>query len=147
MTDTQSNPASSAFDRLEEAVASARIAFQLDLRLLSHPHCPLPFDHYRTRIVYVYLGLLALVYGITSAFASSGWPFWAPLIGYTVIYWAGVRPLAERWVRRKIVEYIMDDATRLDKLWRYGGVALVSTDGATAKAPSDDWRRLVPPQS
>jgi hypothetical protein len=144
---TKTDTTGAAFSALEESLGSARVAFRLDLGKLCHPHCPLPFDFYKTWIAYAYIGVILVAYVVASVFELAGWPFWSTLIGVTAVYWLGVRPLAERWVRRKIVAYIMDDLGRLEKIWRYGGVTLVASDGTSAAAPADDWRRFVLPSA
>jgi hypothetical protein len=143
MAEAKSDPKMAAFAALEAARRSARIAFRLDLGRLCHPHCPLPLDHYKTRIAYVYLGLIAILYFGLLPLELSRWPFWSVLGGFTLVYWVGVRPFAERWVRTRIVDYLMDDPARLDTIWKYGGVSLVASDGTTVSAPKDDWRRFV----
>jgi hypothetical protein len=143
MMDKKNDPTAAAFSALEQSLGAARIAFRLDLGKLCHPHCPLPLDHYKTKIAYAYIGLMVVLYAALSVFGLSGWPFWAPLVGFTAIYWIAIRPLAERWVSKQIIAYIMDDPGRLETIWRYGGVALVASDGTSAAAPKDDWRRFV----
>src|SRR5258708_1023700 len=108
MSDTKMNTANDAFAALQEALKSTRIAFRLDLRVLCHPHCPLPLDHYKTRIAYAYLGLMVFLYAGVTVLDLSRWPFWSTLVVFTLIYWIGVRPVAERRVRKQIVGYIMD---------------------------------------
>ncbi|MBI1778341.1 MAG: hypothetical protein HYR63_23630 [Proteobacteria bacterium] len=147
MTETKTDRAYAAFAALEDALHSARVAFKLDLSKLCHPHCPLPFDHYKTRIAYAYIGIMIVLFSLVTVLDLPRWPYWATLIGFTLVFWAAIRPLAERWIRKGIIAYVMDDPGRLERIWKYGGVALVASDGTTALAPTDDWQRFVLPKA
>ena len=145
MNDRTMDRTSAAFAALEEAVSGERIRLEVDLKKVCHPHCPLPFDHYKTRIAYGYIGLMIVLFAAVTVLELPRWLFWSTLAGFILVFWIGIRPFAERWVRRGVIAYILDDPVRLEKIWRYGGVRLVAADGSAAVAPGDDWRRFVLP--
>lgn len=144
MTGAKPDLTGSAFEALEEALASRDMSIDLDLRRVCHPSCPLPFDNLKTRIAYLYLALLIALGAGLAWLRVDKMYLWGGLAAFTAVYWVALRPFAEqRFVRNRIVSYVMEDPDRLAKLWRYGGLSLVAADGRRATAPKDDWRTFV----
>lgn len=143
MAEATPDRTAAAFAALVSALPDDRITLEVDLKRLCHPHCPVPFDYLKSWVAYIYLGLCALI-----AIAVLGLNFektvlWWSLGIFTAIYWLGIRPIAEKGIRKRIVSTIMEEPDRLEKIWRYGGLSLVGADGARAVAPQDDWRSFA----
>jgi len=132
-----------AFAALESALPADRVTFEIDLKRLCHPHCPLPFDYLKSRFAYGYLALCALIAIVVLGLQFEKTVLWWSLGLFTAIYWIGIRPLAENGIRKRIVRAVMEEPERLERVWRYGGLTLVGADGARAVAPQDDWRSFA----
>ncbi len=132
-----------AFAALEAAIPSSDLSFEIDLKRLCHPNCPLPFDHLKSRIAYGYLVLCVVVFGSMIALGLEQRVIWGTLAVVSLAYWIGIRPILERRVAKQIVAYIMVEPARLERIWKYGGLVLVKKDGGRAVAPKDDWRTVV----
>lgn len=143
MADATQDRTQAAFAALEAAIPSSDLSFEVDLKRLCHPNCPLPFDYLKSRIAYAYLGLCAITFGAMFALAFEQKVIWGTIAAVSLVYWVGIRPFLERKVARQIVAYIMEEPARLERIWKYGGLVLVKKDGSRAVAPKDDWRTAV----
>lgn len=143
MADATQDRTQAAFAVLEAAIPSSDLSFEVDLKRLCHPNCPLPFDHLKSRIAYGYLVLFAVILGGLVAFGFEQKIIWGTIAVVTLAYWIGLRPILERRAAKRIVAYIMEEPSRLERVWKYGGIVLVKKDGGRAVAPKDDWRSAV----
>jgi hypothetical protein len=143
MAETPPDKTKTAFAALEAALPAERIAFEVDLKRLCHPHCPVPFDYLKSRIAYGFLVACAVIAAVILGLGLEKIVLWWTLGIWTVVFWIGIRPILEKGIRRRIVGVLMEEPEQLEKIWRYGGVALVAPDGARAIAPQDDWRSFA----
>lgn len=143
MAEATQDRTQAAFAVLELSIPTSDLSFELDLKRLCHPNCPLPFDHDKSRIAYAYLVLCAMVFGSMFALGVEQKLIWATIAVVSLVYWVAVRPILERRAAKKIIAYIMEEPSRLERIWKYGGLVLVKKDGSRAVAPKDDWRTAV----
>lgn len=129
--------------RLARARDEGRAALDIDFDRVTHPHCPLPYESMKGRIVYIYLAAVAV-----GAFACR-WGFgltWTTtgeiLLGASVVYWLLGKRVLEALATRSIINGLLNDGDAWEKLWRYGGltVRVLGPDARAWVAPKDSWK-------
>ena len=131
-------------EQLNRARAEGRAKIEIDFNRLTLPNCPLPFEALKGRIVYIYLGLLAVLIGAGRWGLQIDWK--TLLIAAAVVsglYWVAAKPLLETNARNGIVRRLTADGDAWEKIWRFGGVRLkVVANGAETSwiAPKDSWK-------
>src|SRR5882724_6372076 len=127
--------------QLKKLVADGTISLKIDQKRLSHMDSPVVCDPDSTRWLYALAVVAAVVwwrlgttYGLV-AVAAAG-----------IIYATLARTYVKRRLERRVQEIALSDPTIWRKLWRFGGVALVATDGGTTAhctAPKDNWVTFI----
>jgi tetratricopeptide (TPR) repeat protein len=124
---------------LAEALASGALTLDLDVKKLSHPDSPIGRQTDTNQVlaatVALILALLWLAPFVVSAPLALG-----IMIAYTM--------LMPRYLAKKLRHRIASDALAAidlwEKLWRYGGLRMLTPNaGPQAAAPGDDWRAFV----
>jgi hypothetical protein len=127
------------FRALRRLHGEGRVALRLDYARLHHIDCPVAVDADSNIIAY------GVVVATLAALWLGGW--WAS--GATLAVGAAIYgTIGRRYVRGRIRRRTEEQALgRLDlwqRLWRFGGVALVPKDGgADCVAPQGNWMALV----
>ena len=126
---------------LKKLLAAGTNSFKIDQKRLTHMDSPVVCDPDSTRWLYALAVIAALVwwrlgttYGLV-AVAVAG-----------LIYATLARTYVKRRLERRVQEKALSDPTIWRKLWRFGGVALVATDGGTTAhctAPKDNWVTFI----
>jgi hypothetical protein len=125
--------------QLKKLVADGTVALRIDQKRLTHMDSPVVCDPDSTRWLYGLAVICALVwwrggttYGLVAIAVAA------------VIYATVARTYVKRRLERRVQEIALSDPTIWRKLWRFGGVALVTKDHAPpCTAPKDNWVNFV----
>lgn len=127
------------FRTLRRLVADGRVSLRCDFKRLHHMDCPVALEADSNIWAYAVLGA-ALV-----ALWRGGW--WAALaVGAAgaALYFTVGQAYVRRRIRRRIDERALASLDVWQRLWRFGGVALVPAGGGgTCAAPQGNWMALV----
>jgi hypothetical protein len=126
---------------LRGLVENGKIRIELDFRRLDHMDSPVGVEADSNIWVYAALPLCALVF-----WQLGMWPGAAAVAVCLALYFTVGRAYVHRRLTRRIYEGALKDSDLWRKLWRFGGIALVSgEDGAAARcaAPEGNWMALV----
>jgi hypothetical protein len=135
-------------ERLKKARAEGRVEIEVDFTRVTHPSSPLPFESFKGKIAYIYLGLVVVLLAASRAVLHVSWRDTLIVIGVaSLVYWILARRLLERWAKKKIVDQLLSDSEGWEKMWRFGGVTLTVQDPAEPLvwvAPKGDWKEASP---
>ena len=125
--------------QLKKLVADGTVALQIDQKRLTHMDSPVVCDPDSTRWLYGLAVICALVWW------RGGTTYGLVAIGVDAVTYATVaRTYVKRRLERRVQEIALSDPTIWRKLWRFGGVALVTKDQAPpCTAPKDNWVSFV----
>ena len=125
------------FRALRRLVAEGRIALRCDYRRLHHMDCPVGSEADSNLWAYAVLAAAVL------ALWRGGW-WWALAVGAAgvALYFSLGLAHVRRRIRRRIDERALDSLELWQRLWRFGGIALVAAS-ATCEAPQGNWMALV----
>jgi hypothetical protein len=128
---------------LSEARTAGRVQIDVDFNRVCDPRCPLPFESFKGRIVYIYVGLVVAVAVASRLGFGASWTLvFEILAGFSLIYWLAIRRVLETWAKRKIIAQLLDSEDAWEKIWRFGGITLrlVGPESAMFVAPKDRWK-------
>lgn len=124
-------------DDLRTLLAHGAARLELDAVKLNHMDSPIARESESTRWFAVLFALAA------AAWWFGGWIAGAGAIAVAIAFWfLYVRSDLRRRVERRVRETALTDVQIWRKLWRYGGVRLVS-DSVVCAAPGDNWMQFV----
>jgi hypothetical protein len=135
---TDAESAADLFRALRRQIASGEVALRCDFARLRHMDSPVGSEAEMNRWAYgaVALSLLALWRG--------GWWAAAAVAAIsTLLYYTAGFAHARRNIRRRIDARALESLDEWQKLWRFGGVALVTKSGEVCAAPQGNWMALV----
>lgn len=131
-------------EQLNRARADGRAKVEIDFHRVTDPRCPLPFEAFKGRIAYLYLGI------IIATLVAAKWAFqanWTDTLiaaaAVSLVYWIVGKRFLERWTTGKIVDKVTTDGDAWEKIWKWGGITLKVPKGETEAAwvaPKDRWR-------
>jgi len=134
---TTDDSAVELFRRLRRLLAEGRVGIKLDFKRLQHMDCPVGSEADGNLWVYAVFAATAL------ALWRGGW--WvASAVGAAGIglYFSAGLAFVRRRIRRRIDERALGSLEMWQKLWRFGGIALMA-GGETCAAPQGNWMELV----
>ncbi len=114
------------------------IALRLDFRRLNQMDSPVAVEADSNIWIYGLLALVGVVYYFVGWQASLG-----VFIAGTVAYFTIGRRYVHQRVEKRVRETALTDTTVWQKLWRFGGVTLVTKTRADCAAPGGNWIGLV----
>jgi hypothetical protein len=124
---------------LRGLVESGKIRIELDFRRLDHMDSPAGIEADSNIWVYAGIPACALVF-----WQFGLWPGAGAVALCIVLYFTAGRAYVHRRLRRRVYDEFLRDSELWRKLWRFGGVALVSGDGAwRCAAPDGNWMALM----
>jgi hypothetical protein len=127
------------FRALRRLVAEGRVALRCDFKRLHHMDCPVALE--ADSNIWAY----AVVAAALVALWRGSW--WAALaVGATgiALYFSVGQAYVRRRIRRRIDERALASLDVWQRLWRFGGIALVPAGGGEAcAAPQGNWMALV----
>lgn len=124
-------------DDLRALLAQGAARIEIDAVKLNHMDSPIARESESTRWFAVLFALAA------AAWWFGGWLAGASTVVVAIAFWfLYVRSDLRRRVERRVRETALNDVQIWRKLWRFGGVRLVS-DGAVCAAPGDNWMQFV----
>jgi len=116
-----------------------RVSLRLDFSRLNHMDSPVGVE--ADSNIWVYGGLVLT--GLAFWFGDVYWAAGVAVAGITAYYTVG-RAYVRRRLALRIEERAFKDLALWQKLWRWGGVALVpATGGEACAAPKGNWIALV----
>lgn len=131
-------------ERLRKARMDGRAKVDIDFAKMTHPSSPLPFESFKGKIAYIYLGIVIATLAVSRAIVHISWRDSLIIVGvFSLLYWIFVRRLLERRAREKIVDQLLSDSDGWEKMWRYGGITLTVLEPAGPSvwiAPKGDWK-------
>jgi hypothetical protein len=131
-------------EQLNRARAEGRAKVEIDFDRLTRPNCPLPFESFKGRIVYLYLALFAATIIAARWGLKAEWNTVLLTIAVvSAVYWLVGKRVLEKQAKSRIVGWLTSDGDSWEKIWRFGGVTLrIGTGGAEASwvAPKDSWK-------
>jgi hypothetical protein len=126
------------FRALVRLHGEGRIALVCDFKRLQHIDCPVGSEADGNLWAYGVLAAAIL------ALWRGGW--WAALavgaVGVVLYFTLGKAHMRRR-IRRRIAERALTSLDLWQRLWRFGGIALVPRDGDACTAPEGNWMALV----
>lgn len=127
------------FKALIKALDSEKVKFVVDYNVLHKPGSPIynPWD--------ALLPLLVLVVGSLFIMLLEGAyiGLFALVIGF-LLYIYGVKKLLTKYLRKKAQKYMVKNPLCWNKIWDFGGVALMSTSSkAGVSSPDGDWQDFI----
>jgi cytochrome c-type biogenesis protein CcmH/NrfG len=135
---TQTRADELLFQRLVGHIHSGHVDVRIDLNHLADENCPVPVEFIRVRALIAGLGLAAATYWI------SPWAVLPAAALFGIAYFAWLRIMLWRWMRRYVVKTITGDRDVWDKLWRFGGVSLhANGEAMTLVSPRGSWREFA----
>jgi len=126
------------FAALNSLRADGKLSLRFDYKKLTHLDSPVGSE--ADGNIWAYGGL---------AVAIAAWWFrgWQVAIGVAVagvlIYVTLGRWYMHRRIRRRVEEKALADLAHWRRLWKFGGIALVSSVGEECVAPQGNWMALV----
>jgi hypothetical protein len=147
MTDTTDKDEAPAPEESREALfralvqqhAEGRVALTFDFKRLNHMDCPVAVEADGNIIAYAVLALTIL-----ALWLGGWWAAGATLAAGAAFYLTIGRRFVRGRIRRRIEEQALGNRELWQKLWRFGGIALVPTDdGTPCRAPEGNWMGLV----
>jgi hypothetical protein len=145
MTDTSAPPAPESetaaqlFQTLAGLHDQGKVSLRLDFNRLNHMDSPVGVE--ADSNIWVYGGLVLT--GLAFWFGGVYWAAGVAAVGITAYYTVG-RAYVRRRLALRIEERAFKDLALWQKLWRWGGVALVpASGGETCSAPKGNWIALV----
>jgi len=127
------------FRALRRLVTEGRVSLRCDFKRLQHMDCPVALE--ADSNIWAYAVLAAAIIALW----RGGW--WAALAvgaaGAALYFTVGLAYVRRR-IRRRIDERALASLDVWQRLWRFGGVALVPAGGGeTCAAPQGNWMALV----
>jgi hypothetical protein len=123
---------------LRALIASGALRLDLDFKRLDHMDCPVAVEADSNVWIYAGVALCALAFWL-----GGGWIGFAAAAAYLTLYLTLGRRYVHRRLRRRIDEAALNDSEIWRRLWRFGGVMLVTDDGIRCVAPGGNWMALV----
>lgn len=138
MTENPPESAVDLFRALKRLIAERRLMLRPDYKRLQHIDCPVGSEADGNVWAYAILAAALL------AFWFGGWR-WAAGIGVAgiMIYMTAGQAYVRRRIRRRIEQRALESLDLWQRLWRFGGIALVPPGQAPCKAPKGNWMALV----
>ncbi len=145
MTDVQdatpatAESATDLFRALQRLRDAGHVTLSYDFARLHHMDCPVAVEADGNRLAYAILALMLL------ALWLKGWEAAvATLVAGAVFYFSLGRRFVRGRIRRRVEEQALASLDLWQKLWRFGGIGLVTRDGgARCVAPDGNWMALV----
>jgi hypothetical protein len=144
----------SLFDRLRAAMNAGQVSLRLDFKRLRQGDSPVA-NQADGNVWFIASGAaVALAWLATGKLTHiPGWMVGGPvLLAAIALHFKVARPYVSRRIEKRVYDTGIKDIANWRKLWRFGGVAVVRTDGsapAECVAPDGNWfefaRRLPPP--
>jgi len=134
----EADSADNLYRALRRHIAAGDLTIRCDFRRLRHMDSPVAVEAESTRWAYAVVAatLFALWrLGWTAALAVAA-------AGVALYYTAGSAHV-RRNIRRRIEARSLTSLDDWQRLWRFGGVALVMREGRTCEAPQGNWMALV----
>lgn len=127
------------FRTLQRFQAEGRVALRLDYKRLHHMDCPVSVEADSNIIAY---GVVAAT--LVALWLGGWWAALATLAAGAAIYVTIGRRYVRGRIRRRTEEQALARLDLWQRLWRFGGIALVPKDGgADCVAPQGNWMALV----
>lgn len=126
------------FTALRRLHAAGKVSLRLDYKELTHLDSPVGSEADGNIWAYGGLALTAATWWFR------GWPPAASVaVAGILIYFTFGRWYMHRRIRRRVEDKALADLALWRKLWKFGGVALVSDTGEKCAAPHGNWMALV----
>jgi hypothetical protein len=123
---------------LRALIASGALRIELDFKRLDHMDCPVAVEADSNVWIYAGVALCAL-----ASWLGGIWIGAAAIAACLALYLTAGRAYVHRRLRRRVDERALGDSEIWRRLWRFGGVALVASDGIRCAAPEGNWMALV----
>ncbi|HXQ51871.1 MAG TPA: hypothetical protein VN802_12305 [Stellaceae bacterium] len=126
------------FRALVRVIGEGRVTLRLDFKRLQHIDCPVGSEADGN----------IWAYGVLAATILALWRggLWAALaiaaVGVALYYSLGHAYMRRR-IRRRVEEQALTSLDVWQRLWRFGGIALVPQGGQPCQAPQGNWMALV----
>lgn len=131
--------ASALFRALGQLHVEGRVTLQLDFARLTHMDCPVAVEADSNIIAYAVVAA-----ALVALWLSGWWAVLATLVVGAVLYVTIGRRYVRNRIRRRTEEQALSRLDLWQRLWRFGGIALVPKDGGEAcVAPQGNWMALV----
>ena len=126
------------FTALRRLHAAGKVSLRLDYKKLTHLDSPVGSE--ADGNIWAYGGLAIAI----AAWWFRGWPAAAGVaVAGVLIYFTFGRWYMHRRIRRRVEDKALADLAAWRKLWKFGGVVLVSDTGEKCAAPHGNWMALV----
>ncbi|MBU6508401.1 MAG: hypothetical protein KGQ82_12980 [Alphaproteobacteria bacterium] len=126
------------FSALHRLCTDGKLLLRLDYKKLTHLDSPVGSE--ADGNIWAYGGLALVV----AAWWFGGWQVAVGVaIAGVLIYFTLGRWYMHRRIRRRVEDKALADLALWRKLWKFGGVTLVSDTGEKCAAPHGNWMALV----
>lgn len=139
MSDDQGETSLGLFRALQRLCSEGRVALSYDYARLHHIDCPVALEADGNRIAYAVLAASGL-----ALWLRGWWAALATLAAGAALYLTIGRRFVQRRIRHRVEARALAELALWQRLWRFGGIGLVPSDGGDAcKAPDGNWMALV----
>lgn len=114
------------------------LRLELDLERLNHMDSPVAMEADSNMWVY---GGVALA--IAAGFAGGLWSGAASAVAALILYFTAGKAYVRRRLRNRVYEAALSNSENWMRLWRFGGLTLITPDGRRCAAPQGNWMELV----
>ncbi|HVJ53811.1 MAG TPA: hypothetical protein VM689_15185 [Aliidongia sp.] len=124
--------------QLDRLVESGRITLAIDRTKLGHIDFPLGLEADANRWIYPMVAATAAIWWLFGLWAGLG-----AAAAMIPAYLTLGRAYMARRLDRRIREQGLKQVELWRRIWRFGGVVLMTEDGASCQGPAGNWMALV----